>query len=233
MNDLKKKKHEQIIKQIYRQMSYYFAEKLRYSSITPNQITLSRIILIFLTSLLILSENYFLHLTAAILLIFFSFLDALDGSLATLKNQFSLLGTWLDPQIDRLGFLVLFITIAYNLSKENEFYIYLTMYVLVIFYFRGLISSDIRTKDKFTKLRDGQIDKKSNILKTNIKKNNLLSLIKLQTAPHTHNVTLYIAIGLIFKIINFIMIFLGFYLTIWYLWQNYKIITKTINLDNQ
>ncbi len=233
MNYSNKKKHKQIIKQLYRQTSYYFAEKLRYSSISPNHITLSRIIFIFLTSLFILSESYFLHLTAAIFIILFSFLDALDGSLATLKNQFSLLGTWLDPQIDRLGFLILFITIAYNLSKQSEFYIYLTMYVLVIFYFRGLTSSDIRTKDKFTKLREGQKDEISDSFKNNKQKNNLLSLIKLQTVPHTHNVALYISIGLIFKITNLIMIFLGFYLTIWYLWQNYKVITKAINLDNQ
>ena len=127
----------------------------------------------------------------------------------------------------------MFITIAYNLSKQSEFYIYLTMYVLVIFYFRGLTSSDIRTKDKFTKLREDQKDEISDSFINNKQKNNLLSLIKLQTVPHTHNVALYIAIGLIFKITNLIMIFLGFYLTIWYLWQNYKVITKAINLDNQ
>ena len=214
-------------------MSYYIAEKLLYSSITPNQITLSRIILIILSSSFILNDNYFLHLIAAILIIFFSFLDALDGSLANLKNKFSLLGTWLDPQIDRLGFLILFIAIAYNLSKENEFYIYLTMYVLVIFYFRGLISTDLRIKDKFEKLREGQENNEVNHLKRNIKKNNLLSVIKLQTSPHTHNVSLYISIGLIFKILNFIIIFLGFYLTIWYLWQNYKVIKKALKLDSQ
>lgn len=231
MSDLKKKKHEQFIKQIYRQMSYYIAEKLRHSSITPNQITLTRIILIFLSSLFIINDNYFLHLITAILIIFFSFLDALDGSLAKIKNQFSLLGTWLDPQIDRLGFLILFMAIAFNLSKQSEFYIYLTMYVLVIFYFRGLISSDIRTKDKFKILREDQGNNEAKHSKRNIKKNNLLSMIKLQTSPHTHNVALYISIGLIFKITNLIIIFLSIYLTIWYFWENFKIIKKSIKID--
>ena len=232
MSDIKKKKHEQYIKQIYRLIGFYLAEKLQNTSITANHITLSRILLILLSSVFILSENYLLHFIAAFLIIIFSMFDALDGSLATLKNEFSLLGTWLDPQIDRVSFLLLFLTLAFHLSKEGEFYIYLTMYVLVIFYMRGLLSSDLRLKDKFILLREEK--KNETIFKSNNerkKEKNILYHIKMQTSPHTHNVAFYIAFGLIFEVTNLVIIFLSLYLTLWYLWQNYKVIIKSIKVD--
>lgn len=234
MNDIKKKTHGQYIKQIYRVISYYLSEKLKNTPITPNQITLSRILLVILASLFILSDFYYLKFFAAILLLMFSMFDALDGSLALTKNKFSILGTWLDPQIDRLGLLIIFLSIAFDLSKESELYVYLTMYVLVIFFFRGLITSDIRLKDKFKSLREDQNEKK--ILESNPKekkKEGIFYQIKLQTSPHSHNLVLYISVGLIFNVLNFIIIFLSLYLTTWYIWSNYKIILKAISLDTR
>ena len=234
MTKIKKKKHEQYIKQIYRLMGYYLAEKLKNTPIRPNHITISRILLIALASIFILSNSYILHVSAAFLIILFSMFDALDGSLALLKDDFSVVGTWLDPQIDRLGFLILFLTLAFYLSTQSELYIYLTMYVLVIFYFRGLIPSDIKLKDKFALLRE-KYPKKNMINPTNKanKENELFYQIKLQTSPHTHNVAMYIAIGLILKITNLIIIFLGFYLTLWYIRENYKVLMKAIKVDKK
>lgn len=234
MSNIKKKTHGQYIKQIYRVMGYYLSEKLKNTSVTPNQITLSRILLVVLASLFILSDFYYLKFIAAALLLMFSMFDALDGSLALIKNQFSILGTWLDPQIDRLGLLLTFLSIAFDLSRESELYIYLTMYVLVIFFFRGLIPSDIRLKDKFKSLRDDQEEKKIFESKPKEKKNEgIFYQIKLQTSPHSHNVFLYISIGLIFNILNLIIIFLSLYLTTWYIWSNYKIILKAISFDKR
>lgn len=234
MNSMKKKKHGQYIKQIYRVTGYYLAEKLKNTPITANHITLSRLLLIALASIFILSNSYMLHVSAAFLIILFSMFDALDGSLALLKDEFSVVGTWLDPQIDRLGFLILFLTLAFYLSTQSELYIYLTMYVLIIFYFRGLIPSDIKLKDKFALLRE--IYTKKNIINSKNKakkENEIFYQIKLQTSPHTHNVAIYIAIGLIFKITNLIMIFLGLYLTLWYVRENYKVIIKAIKVDKK
>ena len=233
MTNIKKKKHEQFIKQIYRLIGYFFAEKLKNTIITANHITISRIPLIILISLLILSNNYFLHILASLLILTFSMFDALDGSLATLKDERSVLGTWLDPQIDRFGFLLLFLTLAYILSRISEIYIYLTLYVLIIFYLRGLIPSDIRLKDKFISLRNGLENNKYNINKEKKNSNNFLYQLKMQTTPHTHNVAMYIALGLAFKITNFIIIFLSFYLTLWYFWENYKVIIKAIKVDTK
>ena len=168
------------------------------------------------------------------MLILFSIFDALDGSLASKKDKYSVLGTWLDPQIDRLGFLLLFLTISIYLSSIGKVYIFLSMYVLVIYIYRSLIPTDIRLKDKFMLLRESypkNIKSKSNNDQKKI--NKILYQIKLQTSPHTHNIILYIALGLIFKSLNLIIIFLSIYLSLWYLWENYKVVTKAIIIDKK
>ena len=234
MNNRNRKKHAQIIKQVYRSISYYIAEKLQNTFITPNIITISRVVLIVLSSILILSENYLNQIFAAFFLILFSIFDALDGSLASQKNKFSVLGTWLDPQIDRLGFLLLFTIIAYDLSELSKVYIYLSMYLLIMYILRNLIATDIRLKEKFLPLREN-ISINSDQTQTNLveKKNKLFYQIKLQTSPHTHNIVLYIALGLVFQILNFIIIFLSLYLSLWYIWENFKVIKKAIKIDQK
>ena len=99
---------------VYRICGYYLAKLLKHTFITPNQITLSRILLIVTASWIIIYENQFMQIVAAILIILFSMFDALDGSLAVEKNQRTVLGAWLDPQVDRLGFLILFLPVAYR-----------------------------------------------------------------------------------------------------------------------
>ena len=202
--------------------------------INPNHITISRLILIILSSILILIDVYTYHVLASCLLLLFSIFDALDGSLASKKDKYSLLGSWLDPQIDRLGFLLLFIIIAIYLSELSKLYIFLSMYVLVMYFLRSLIPTDIRLKDKFEQLRDINSEnirenKNNNLLK----KNNFLYQVKLQTSPHTHNIILYIALGLIFQVLNLVIIFLSLYLSLWYIWENFKIIKKATKIDQK
>jgi hypothetical protein len=232
------KKHDQIIKQVYRIWAHYLGQKLINTTVSANQITISRIFLVILISACILNESYPLKLVGAILLIVFSFFDALDGSVAIMKNQRSVLGTWLDPMIDRIGFLMIFIVMAYYLSFISVNYIYLTFYTLIMFYFRGLIGADIRLKDKFLKLREplpspiitennnGKEDQKSLVQKS------ILRRIHLQISPHTHNVALYLSIGLVLRIENLIMIYLALYISLWYLWENYKVISRALLIDN-
>ena len=108
------------------------------------------------------------------------------------------------------------------------------MYVLVIYIFRSLIPTDIRLKDKFMSLRENNPKNiKSNSNNNQKKTNKFLYQIKLQTSPHTHNIILYIALGLIFKSLNLIIIFLSIYLSLWYLWENYKVVTKAIIIDKK
>lgn len=231
------KKHGQIIKQIYRIWAHHLGLIIKNTPVSANQITLSRILLIIVASYFILDGHYLTNIFAAFLLILFSFFDALDGSVATMKEERSIIGGWLDPQVDRIGFLVLFLVIAYKLSELNTSYIYLCFYILVMFYYRGLIPADIRLKEKFSELRDEktiQINKiESDVRKKN--DNILLSLIRMahmQISPHTHNVVLYISIGLVTDYLNLLMIFLAVYISFWYLWENYKVIRKAIILDS-
>jgi len=229
-----KKQHNQIIKKIYRIWGEYLASKLKETSVSPNFITLSRVPIIVTAVICILSENYLLHLIAAVLIIIFSMFDALDGSLATLKDERSLLGSWLDPQVDRLSFLILFISIAYYLSKSNEYLAYITMYVFSMFYFRGMISSDVRLKDKFSALKESEKFIKEKVQKeTNgdLRFKSILQKIHLQICPHTHNVAFYISVGLILGILSYVILFLSIYLTLWYAWENYKVIKKTQCID--
>ncbi len=233
------KKHGQIIKQIYRIWSHYLGLVIRNTRISANQITLSRILLVILASYFILDDFYLTNILAAFLLILFSFFDALDGSVAIMKEEKSIIGGWLDPQVDRLGFLVLFLVIAYKLSASHELYIYLCFYILVMFYYRGLIPADIRLKDKFIKLRDEEVAQIDNIgsgISKNYENPFFLNLIKkthMQISPHTHNVVLYIAIGLVIDYLNLVMIFMAVYISFWYLWENYKVIKKAKILDSR
>lgn len=226
------KTHGQIIKQIYRKWGYAIALKLKKTPITANQVTLSRLIIIVFASLSIISGGNTLNFVAAILIILFSMFDALDGSLAMLKNEKSIVGSWLDPQIDRTGFLILFIAIAYKLQLSDIKYVYLTFYTLIMFYFRGLISADIRLKDKFSSINGSFKDSKANKLtKNEFTISRLLKNIHLQICPHTHNVALYISIGILFNYTEFIIIYLSLYLSLWYLWENIRVIKRAHRID--
>ena len=228
------KQHGQFIKQIYRIWGHYIALKLKNTIITANHITLFRIPLMAIVSVFIVSEIYLLHIIAAFLIILFSMFDALDGSLATLKNERSVLGAWLDPQVDRLGFLILFIVLAYFLSKSNILYIYLSMYTLSIFYFRGAISGDIYHKEKFRLLKNKN-EKDISTNKSVRKKTGLLFMMRnahMQLSPHTHNVALYVAVGLVLQIVDYVMIYLALYLTVWYFWEACKVVRKANTIDS-
>ena len=234
------KEHSQIIKKVYRVWAYYLARILKNSFISANHITISRLFLILVASICIVNEGYLLKVIAAVLIVVFSMFDALDGSLAVLKNERSALGAWLDPQVDRLGFLILFVAIASYLSDINGNYVYLTFYTLSMFYFRGLVPHDVRLKDKFSLLREGVGANPENQslgeIASNIRKKNKLKIIRrihLQASPHTHNVALYISIGLILNIVNFMMIYLAIYISLWYLWENYKVIIRALNIEKK
>lgn len=236
MNNTNIKHHSQTIKKIYRIWGFHIARYLKNTPITANHITLSRIVLIFIASYFILKDVYYLHVFAAVLIILFSMFDALDGSVAMIKDQRSVLGAWLDPQTDRLGFLLLFLVMAYHLSTKHDFYAYLCFYTLMMFYFRGLVALDVRLKEKFILLREEteQATSETNEKSYNKKKSrsfiNFLKLVHLEASPHTHNVAIYIALGLVINKLGAVLIFLSIYLTAWYLWENFKIIRKAKSL---
>ena len=103
-----------------------------------------------------------------------------------------------------------------------------------IFYYRGAIPADIRYKDKFILLKkESKKNKKYNeISRSKTGSIYLLRRIHMQFSPHTHNVALYIAIGLVFRALNYVMVYLALYLSVWYLWEGYKVIKQAKIIDN-
>ncbi|MCD4705179.1 CDP-alcohol phosphatidyltransferase family protein [bacterium] len=113
---LVKKKHENVFEYLIRGISGPIARILSKTPITPNQVTISRgIIMIFCFYQLYLGD-YVNLIISAICIFLWEILDCVDGDLATLKNQCSVKGEWLEGVIDTIfgtvfGLLGFFITI--------------------------------------------------------------------------------------------------------------------------
>lgn len=108
--------------------------------VTPNQISMLRIILTPLVLSVILFGNY---KAGIILFLFTSFTDALDGSLARTKNRVTRFGMLLDPLADKLliGGLVIIIVFRYF-----HFLLGFTILVLEIIFIVTAFVTQIRFK---------------------------------------------------------------------------------------
>ena len=61
----------------------------------------------------------------------------------------------------------------------------------------------------------------------------LLLHLRHQTVPHTHNVSLYIILGLLTGQLRWFVAFVGAYVTLWYVWTNVRLIAKAMRIDAQ
>ena len=218
----KRKTHEQLIKDFYRYLAFKIAPNFVQIGISANQITILRIPSIILGSLSIVfldQINNFALFIASLNLFFFSFFDALDGEVANLKLK-TITGRWLDPQIDRAGLSLIFIsTIIYYLNKgDSSFQIILFTSSCTLWWMTSTALADIAYKPKFLEIRN---IKNENISKTkkreafknnkNKLKNKIISSLKflsLNTYMHSHNIILLIIISIIFKELSiFIYVF--------------------------
>lgn len=108
---------------IFRRISFICVKYLAKTRITPNQVTLIRLPIILLASYQFYLGQYFNLILGAICLWFWEVLDHVDGDLATVKNQKTEFGGWLDVLIDRpfgklaglLGF-----AITLGLYRQNQ-----------------------------------------------------------------------------------------------------------------
>ena len=231
---MRKKRHAQWIKQIYRDIGYPLAELFKNTPVTPNFVTLIRLVFIGIAAWLIHVDTYLAHAIAAFCIFLFSMLDAMDGCLATLQNKRSSLGVWLDPQVDAAGFIILFSAIAFYLEKFGTYWNYVTMYTLWIFFFHGwLIPIVIRHVDKFQAFRPknevSSLDTSDETI-AQYSPSFIRQVID-QTLPHTHNAALYIMIGLLVGQLRWFVAFLGLYLTLWYFYTNTRIILMAMRID--
>ena len=92
--------------------------------IKPNHITFFRFILTPMVIYLLLTENYLL---GGIWFIVLGFSDALDGSVARLRDEVTEIGRWFDPLADKL--LVVF-TGAFMITKFLNIWIFLALVVV-------------------------------------------------------------------------------------------------------
>jgi len=109
------------------------------SWIHPNQLTILRGILIIPIVLLILNGNLW---SAALIYLIAAFSDGLDGELSRIRNKQTKLGRSLDPAIDRLLHLVIFL-LFYQYSP----FLFSILFVieLIILLYGGYIL--LKTKD--------------------------------------------------------------------------------------
>jgi CDP-diacylglycerol--glycerol-3-phosphate 3-phosphatidyltransferase len=89
-------------------------------SITPNFLTLLRIIMLAPIILAIQQENYIL---ATVLFLIAYALDILDGPLARVKNQISEFGKVFDPTADKIVFLTVLIILGWKTLPHFLIYI--------------------------------------------------------------------------------------------------------------
>lgn len=92
-------------------------DEITNGKVTPNQITIASLVLHIPIFFAIVAEQYTL---AAIMLVLFASLDALDGALARVQKVDSEAGMLLDASTDRMKESMLFIALAYRFALDYE-----------------------------------------------------------------------------------------------------------------
>ncbi len=111
-------------KQLFRRMSMPIARFLaKYTSVSPNEVTLSIFILVFLNAYFFYLGTYFYLVIAGLLLLVRFLFDYVDGSLARIKGIGSNFGYWLDHNSDEYAKAILFFGImmgVYNQTQDHK-----------------------------------------------------------------------------------------------------------------
>lgn len=119
------------------------------NKITPNTLTYLRILMAFSLYLLLVTEVSYLIWWTIVLYILAKFTDMIDGCLARLRNQTSLLGEYIDILADKIFYLVgFFVLVNLWLNILAFHFIFLVMSVsitIVIFNnFKVLFEKKVR-----------------------------------------------------------------------------------------
>jgi len=100
-----------------------FSERLarfldRYSSISPNQISVFGFFLVLLGSFFLLKGGYENQLIGSGLALIYLILDCADGVLARIKGMETVLGKWLDTILGLISIPLLMFSLAYGMGTE-------------------------------------------------------------------------------------------------------------------
>jgi len=118
---------------VNRHISLAISRRIVNFSITPNQITVFAILLGILASFIASSGNYFEVLVGASMLQISSIIDGVDGEIARMRVQGSVLGEWLDTIGDDVVNICFVLAIGYGSSISGVHTIWPYLAVLCAF----------------------------------------------------------------------------------------------------
>ncbi len=106
-----------------------FADALNRKGITPNQLTMTGVVLSFFAGFLFSGSNLF---AGAMMMLLAGICDAVDGPLARLSGKASSFGAFLDSTMDRVadGFLLAGITLHF-FNQDEPFWMSVTLGLLI------------------------------------------------------------------------------------------------------
>lgn len=147
--------HNIFSKIIYCPISNYIAKKIININITPNQIT-------FLGFLVVCMGALFFGLNMPILgviLLQISIIgDHLDGTLARIKNMGTNKGAFFDPILDRLGQILIYLSICYNQGSLAIILAYLCIASWLLYSYMVAHSNNIFKEDKKINLQKNMME---------------------------------------------------------------------------
>ena len=203
---LERKKHSQLVKDIYRSYAYFLAPFVSKSGINANFITFIRLPFIVAACILISLDYLSLSnkIIASFFIFFFSFFDALDGEVAQLTKK-TFIGKWMDPQIDRLGLTSIFLALFFGLreSEEQNTLMFFLITGCCLWWITNNNISDFQYKPKYiNSLKNQVIDHNKSLSKLLIENKNtkkglgiflykiiiILKWFNLNTFLHLHNI---------------------------------------------
>jgi len=118
------------LKPVFEEKTYPIIDFFHNLNISPNILTVSGLILVFLGSYFIYTQNFFL---AGIFVLLGNLCDALDGSLARKYNRATKFGAFLDSVIDRVSDFLPLMSAVF-VFREDDFML-LTTLLAVVFSF--------------------------------------------------------------------------------------------------
>lgn len=118
--DTRSSKVDQIDFILFQKISPYFTKIFLIFKLTPNQITTLGLLLIFLASILIITDNKINIFLASILTILYLIFDYSDGEIARIKKQQTMSGTYLDFVVDYIVYALVLGSLSVIYLKYNS-----------------------------------------------------------------------------------------------------------------
>lgn len=126
-------------------LAHQIARFLSKTGVTPNQVTVSRLVLSIPSSIYFFSRGDYFHNLIGLALYLFSVpLDWVDGALARMMKKESALGGWLDTTFDRVLMLSVLASIFYAgvSSESSQRWSLLAIFFFSTFFFLTTLLSD-------------------------------------------------------------------------------------------